>query len=326
MEFKLKYGIENIEITLPESTIVLKGKELPKKFNPEGFYNDFIEKIVPLVYRAKKIGIVVSDKSRRCNYPELLPIIEKALKEKSTNKKDITFFIAYGTHASQTDKESIVTYGEIYNKYRFIHHPSDLTTSYKYIGNTSKGTEVKVRKDILELDLIITVGSISFHYFAGFGGGRKLLFPGLASKDSILHNHRLFLDTKTKQLHSACKPGMMEGNPIAEDLKEIAGMLPQHIEVHGLLNGSGELIDTIIGDTYADLERACTIHKKNFKITYLEKYNIVIASAGGYPKDINFIQVHKAIHHASLFAKEGGKIIVFADHQCFSNPCFSPVN
>ena len=313
MEINLKYGNGIVNLSLPERADAFKSDELISQFDPENFYREFLQKIINRNLHAKKVAIVVADKSRRCNYPVLLPLIVKALRKTEVKNKDIRFFIAYGTHASQTESESLATYGDVFREYRFVHHSTNETTRYKDLGRTNRGTLIEIREDIFEHDLIVTIGAISFHYFAGFGGGRKLLFPGLASKNAILNNHRLFLDTQSKQLHAACRPGNLEDNPIAEDLKEIAGMLPKHIEIHGLMNENGALIDTLIGEEYVDFEKACIIHKKNFRVNDNKKYDVVIASAGGFPKDINFIQAHKAIHHASLFAKEGGKIIVLAE-------------
>lgn len=313
MKFDFKYGKGKKILDISGDIERITPGGLLKKNSLGGFKGSLAQRIEKENLAGKKIAIVVSDKSRRCHYPVLLQAIIEVLSEKGAIEEHITFYIAYGTHAAQGNDESIETYGDIFSKYKFIHHSSTCRGTFINLGKTTFGTEVKVRRDVIESDLIIAVGAISFHYFAGFGGGRKLLFPGLAAKEPILHNHRLFLDAEKKQLHKKCQPGNLKGNPIADDLKEIAEMLPGRIEVHGLLNEKGDLIDVLFGDDYSDFEQACKIHIENFQMPSAIKYDAVIASAGGYPKDINFIQVHKSIHHASLFTKEGGKIIVIAE-------------
>ena len=89
-------------------------------------------------------------------------------------------------------------YGKIYYKYTFIHHDCSDTGDMTTLGTTRRGTPVTLRRDVLQSTLLITFGAISHHYFAGFGGGRKLLFPGLAARESIYHNHSLFLNMKEK--------------------------------------------------------------------------------------------------------------------------------
>jgi len=83
------------------------------------------------------------------------------------------------------------------------------------LGTTTRGTEVKVNREILEKDVIVSFGAILHHYFAGFGGGRKLFFPGLAAYNSILHNHSLFLDFEERRLDPGCQSGQLAGHPLA---------------------------------------------------------------------------------------------------------------
>ena len=222
------------------------------------------------------------------------------------------FYIAYGTHPKQTDKESLRSYGETFKAYEFIHHDCHDESNFEMLGYTNSGTPIKIRKDILSTDLIITVGAISHHYFAGFGGGRKLIFPGLGSADAIYKNHSLFLDADKKHLHKACYAGNLKDNPLARDLKEYLKYMPNTIQIHGILNSKGELCQTHIGASYSDFERACEQHDKLYSVPVKKQYNAVLASAGGQPKDINFIQSHKAIHNASAFVKNGGTLYILA--------------
>lgn len=312
MNINLKYSTLTVQLAIPESSTVLQKKPIFSTFNPEKFKNNVSQKLNKNL-EGKKVAVVIADKSRRCAYPTLLPLLTGMLKEKGIAKNNITFYIAYGTHRKQTNKESVYTYGSLFHEYKFVHHNCTDATIFKNLGTTQLGTEITIRKDVLESDVIITLGAISYHYFAGFGGGRKLLFPGLASKEAILHNHRLFLDPQKKQLHKNCKPGNLTENPLSNDLLEISSLCPPHIEIHGLLNETGELADAWVGSSHSDFVKACEQHRKNYTVQTNKRYDVVLASAGGYPKDLNFIQAHKAIHHASLFAREGGKIIVFAE-------------
>ena len=170
-----------------------------------------------------------------------------------------------------------------------------------------------LQRRVLEHDLLITFGAILHHYFAGFGGGRKLLFPGLAAYESILHNHSLFLDFNTKTLAPGCQSGHLDNNPLALDLEEIESMLPPRLEIHAILNSHKQVCELYTGNNYKDFREACQAYDHYFRSTDDQLYDLVVASAGGYPKDINFIQAHKSIHNAASFVKNGGKLVIFTE-------------
>jgi len=258
-------------------------------------------------------GIVISDKTRLCDYPLYLPWLIEVLESEGASPENITFYIAYGTHPRQKEEESISSYGETFHRYRFIHHDCHEQATFRNLGTTSRGTSIKVRKDILNSSLIITFGAISHHYFAGFGGGRKLLFPGLAEIKAISHTHSLFLNFHNKKLEEGCQPGKLDGNPVAEDLKEIDDFLPERISIHGILNSKGKVCQLLFGKKYDDFESACRIHDSYFRSKSNGQFDMVIASSGGYPKDINFIQAHKSVHHSAAFVKDGGILIILAE-------------
>jgi nickel-dependent lactate racemase len=180
------------------------------------------------------------------------------------------------------------------------------------MGTTRRGTPVRIRKDILDADLVITFGAISHHYFAGYGGGRKLIFPGLGQQAAIYRNHSLFLDTKRRTLSAGCRSGRLAGNPLAEDLAEIEAYRPADLAIHGILDSHGTVCRLMTGNGVDHFRQACEGHGQNCEVATGDGYDMVAASCGGYPKDINLIQAHKAIHHAAAFVKDGGDLIVFA--------------
>jgi len=313
MNFNLKYGKQEFEFDFPDRTEVLTVKEPEYTINKETFCKSFSDTLPSDQNRYKNIAVIVSDKTRLCGYPEFLPWITEILAKKGASKESITFYIAYGTHAKQTEEESLNSYGGIYMNYRFVHHDSSDDSVFEIPGVTKRGTQVTIRKDILKSSLLITFGAISHHYFAGYGGGRKLLFPGLASRKAVYQNHGLFLDLKTRVLATGCQPGMLKGNPLAEDLEEIDQYLPSKISIHGILNNKGKVCQLTIGTGFKDFETACRIHDSYYRSAIHKQYDLVVASSGGYPKDINFIQAHKSVHHAAAFVKDGGNLIISSE-------------
>lgn len=313
MDMSLKYGKQQVLLSLPSQTVIPEYNEPKYSINNVGFTNELIRYLPEDKSRYNQVAIVVSDKTRLCGYPEYLPWLTEILIKKGAEKENISFYIAYGTHLKQTDTESISSYGSVFNEYRFVHHDCDDDSVFEICGATKRGTPVTIRKDILNCSMLITFGAISHHYFAAYGGGRKLIFPGLAARKAIYLNHGLFLDRETRSLAVECEPGKLEGNPLAEDLEEIDTFIPSKISIHGILNVSGKVCQLIIGNSYNDFVEACKINDGYYKYKFSGQFDLVVASSGGYPKDINFIQAHKSAHNAAAFVKDGGTLVILSE-------------
>jgi len=309
----LKYGSKEFSFTLPDQSDEIRHTEPVGEVDHGKFKRDLDSYLYSINRRITNVGIAVSDKTRLCQFPLFLPLITEVFLEYGLKKEDITFYIAYGTHPRQSEEECLNSYGEIYNEYRFVHHDARDEESLETLSTTSRGTQVKMNREILQQDLILTFGAILHHYFAGFGGGRKLLFPGLAGYDAILHNHSLFLDFKNGRLDPGCQSGHLDGNPLAMDLEEINEMIPPKLEIHGILNSKKEVREIHFGLHYEHFKEACTRYDHYFRTAGDKLYDLVVASAGGYPKDINFIQSHKSIHNAASFVKDGGTLVILAE-------------
>lgn len=316
MKITLQTGFDKLKFTIPGDCTSFSAGEIVREINRERFTRRLTELIKDFSITERPIipvAIVVADKTRLSELRKFLPWIEQSLTESPIPDFTLDFFIAYGSHPRQSESESREAYGDVYTDYTFIHHDSRSDT-FADFGTTTSGTRILINDKLFgEHDLVITFGSISHHYFAGFGGGRKLLFPGLAEYSSILHNHSLYLDFQNRSLQKNCRSGVLEGNPVAEDLEEIHRTLPPTIGIHTLLNSHGEVCRIEAGADYGSFEAACQAYSSCYKIHSREQFDLVIASAGGFPKDINFIQAHKSIHTASGFVKNGGKLILLAE-------------
>jgi len=309
----LRYGEQALSCTVPSGAHILSANEPIGQVEQARFIRE-CSALLPEKLPEGKIAIVVADKTRLCDYPLVLPWLIQLLVGRGASDAQIRFYIAYGTHARQTDGESLAAYGPLYNTYPFIHHQCVDKGQFIALGRTRRGTPVRILRELIDAGLIITVGAISHHYFAGYGGGRKLLFPGLGEQESIYLNHALLLDATVRSLSPACRPGQLEENPVAEDLEEIHHLLPSHLSIHGLLNSHGQLTALRCGNSYHHFLEACAEHDHNFRTKTQQRYPLVLASAGGFPKDINFIQAHKAINNSAAFVRDGGQLIMLA--QC----------
>ena len=309
---ELKIGSHQFGLLLPDVADILATREPQQTLTGKGFAADLAVALSPRSLHGRRVAVVVADKTRLCGYDRYLPILLDALEERGASKETISIYIAYGTHAAQSDDECRAAYGDEFSQYRFVHHDCTDDACFADKGTTRRGTPIRIRKDILDADLVITFGAISHHYFAGYGGGRKLIFPGLGQQAAIYRNHALFLDPARRTLSAGCRSGRLAGNPLAEDLAEIEACRPADLAIHGILDSHGTVCRLMVGNGVDHFRHACECHGQNCEFTTGDGYDMVVASCGGYPKDINFIQAHKAIHHAAAFLKDGGDLIVFA--------------
>ena len=308
----IPYGAEQLTLPLPASTKKLQVQEPQRQINPALFVERLNSFLAQNPLDLSRPVLVLADKTRLCGYPEYLPLLVNGLKQQGMDPASLKIIIGYGTHAPQSDEECRRAYGEGYDHYSFIHHDCELAEGFKEIGHTSRGTPIRFRRELLEASAIITMGAVSHHYFAGYGGGRKLIFPGCGERDAIYKNHGLYLDSHGGTIAKECQPGILDGNPLAEDLFEIEEKLPANLSIHGILDSHGGLCDLLFGCGRESFFQACELHGENCEVTS-PQFDTVIASCGGYPKDINFIQSHKAVHNAAMFVRDGGLLLIYGE-------------
>jgi nickel-dependent lactate racemase len=312
MEIQIPYGSNILEGVLPEEARTLTINEPELRLTPEYFKETLHNHLRKNTLNLTDTVVVVADKTRVCGYPTYLPLLVEVLEESGIEKECLRFIIAYGTHPRQSDGECLQCYGSTYNHYPFMHHNCRDINLFIDCGSTSRGTPIRHRRDILDASCVITMGPICHHYFAGYGGGRKLIFPGCGERESIYVNHSLYLDNQTRSLSTHCQPGVLPGNPIAEDLFEIEEKKPADLAIHGITNSHGQLSDIVVGAGKKSFVKACSIHGDLCESSSAT-FPVVIASCGGFPKDINFIQSHKAIHNATMFVEDGGTLIMYCE-------------
>jgi len=307
---EILYGLQRLSLQLPGQSTILNLAEINRRINPQQFRRRLENMLDRYPLDLSWPILVLADKTRLCGYPEYLPLLIEILENRGMRRDALQVIIAYGTHPAQSDKECLQAYGEIFHQLQFVHHDCE-NADFEENGITNRGTPIRVRRDLLEASCVITMGAICHHYFAGYGGGRKLIFPGCGERHAIYANHSLYLDQKEQQLTPSCQPGILENNPLAEDLFEVedGGRTPD-LAIHGILDSHGQLCDLLVGRGREDFLSACRQHGENCE-SQAGPFDYVIASCGGYPKDINFIQSHKAIHNAAMFVRDGGMLLLY---------------
>src|SRR6185369_5359630 len=134
----------------------------------------------------EKVVIVTSDITRYTGSEIYLPLLVERLNRQGIPDHDIEILIALGIHRKQTDHEHQKIVGPLYKRIRVVDHDCDNPAELVVVGNTSNGIEVSINRRAVEAERLILTGVIGFHYFAGFGGGRKALLPGIASRQACM--------------------------------------------------------------------------------------------------------------------------------------------
>ncbi|BAI81589.1 conserved hypothetical protein [Deferribacter desulfuricans SSM1] len=321
-KMKISYGKGFIDVNINKDydlyqlkidSAPLSGKEILERLDNEPIYS---ENLTYFIKHARKILFIVPDITRKSG----LQIFIKDLIEKiETFKKEFSIIFATGTHRKVTDEEKkwILT-EEVYNKYKhlLIDHDPDNMDNLVYFGKTKNGTPILLNKAYLEHDTIIPIASVSYHYFAGFGGGRKMILPGIAARKSALNNHKLVLDERNMRKHPLATTGNLKQNPVNDDIVEavmIARRGKFFFTINTILNDKGEIIDLTCGDLFMSHIEATERLKKYTMITANKKYDTIIVSCGGYPKDINMVQAQKSLDRVIPIAANNANIIFFAE-------------
>ncbi len=321
--YEFSYGKGMQTVDLPEEHIIydLHGKEVSVEADIAAAalkaLRDPIDSkpLADIVRPGDKIAIVVSDETRLCYTDQFLPVIIAELNANGIPDSDIDIVIATGTHREQTPEEDILVLGEeMVKRFRIHQHDCRDKENLVYKGTTSRGNKVYINKIVANADKIIATGAVTLHPMAGFGGGRKAIVPGVAGLETINHNHVLALAEKPGD---GCNPNVttakLEGNPFHEDLTECVEFVNPDFLVDVVLTSDGGLYEVVAGNWKTAFYKGCKDLLEISGIPITELADVVIASGGGYPKDINLYQGTKTHMNVEMAVKPGGIAIIMLE-------------
>ncbi|KAF0112535.1 MAG: hypothetical protein FD147_131 [Chloroflexi bacterium] len=260
----------------------------------------------PLVADSTKVVITINDKTRPVPNDLLFPPLLRELHRIGVKNANITFLIATGTHVPMQENEfHLLINKNIVSQYRILSHDCDDESNLVFKGISHFSTNIYVNKVFDDADIKIVVGDIEPHHFAGFSGGAKSAAIGVCGRNTINQNHSLLLDPR-------CFVGNYENNPLRQDIEEIGALIGVDLALNAILNEQKVIVKVFFGKPLDVIKEGVKVIRKKAFIKIDHKFDLVIASAGGYPKDINLYQAQKALTHASLFCKNGGTVILAA--------------
>lgn len=313
--YSLKYGRGTVNFGVPQNwqTRVLKHSE-PKPVDPQSILAQALENSIgslpfrDWVKQFKKLLVVVPDVTRYAGMERILPILfDEYLQGVNT---EIIF--ALGNHRKQNTEEMKGIVSEtVFSAVRCFDHDCFNNDILLSLGKTASGLEIKVNNALVNTGAAIITGSINFHYLAGYGGGRKSIFPGVAGYETILGIHKKVFREDALGKHDLAKSGTLAGNPMHEEIMEAVSLIktPLYL-INTVVDDKKNFLNIFAGDIRKAHLTGCSWYRKHFSVDIEERADVVIVSSGGFPKDINFIQSHKAIEHAMGAVKDNGVVIV----------------
>jgi len=317
MNVDLKWGKETVSLSIPDENVlaVLEPsggspvEDLPAevarllKYPTAG---PSLEEIVA-ANKPKTAAIIVNDMTRSTPSAEMLPPLLAELERLGVPASGITIVVATGTHRPMNDDETRQTVGNaVFSKYRVENHDCD-SPDLVDMGTLSTGNRFLVNRTVADADLRLAIGEVLLHYYAGFAGGRKSILPGVAGRETVMTNHRMMTAP-------GVGIGVVEGNVLSEEMVEA---VEKYCPLHFILNcvsDSSKHIVRVVGGHWHDAwrEGIKTFRQYNFA-PFNREADVVFLSAGGFPKDINMYQAHKALYMASRAVRPGGTMVFFAE-------------
>lgn len=254
--------------------------------------------------------ILVPDATRSASLPQVLPAVFERLDRAGVILDHATVLVACGTHPLVPEPEIRALVGPLPPGVALVQHEAKDAAALGWAGTLGTGLSVRLHRALLEADLVVAVSKVQHHYFAGFGGGPKLVFPGVSGYEEIQINHGRVLDLAATppRRHPGCEPGQLEGNPVAEEIAAAAALRPPDFAILLVDGEEGRPAWSAGGPLAATFPAACEQARSMFELSG-GPFDRIIVGAGGAPHDHTLIQAHKALDAACRFAAPGAEVV-----------------
>lgn len=314
MRVQLDYGNDGLMVDVPDGrTVVVTPRHLPALPDPAAALGAALATPTagpPLAARVRAgqhVAISICDVTRAQPRQRMLEAIFAALPQ--TRPEDVTILVATGTHRANSHDELVRMLGaDIVARYRVVNHDARDDASLALTGTTSRGVPIWLNRRWLEADVRITTGFVEPHFFAGFSGGPKMVAPGLAGLATtlVLHDARHIG-------HPSATWGITEGNPVHDDVREIAALTGVTFALDVALNRDQGITAVFAGDLAAEHAAACRHVRETAMAPVDTRFDVVVTTNSGFPLDQNLYQAVKGMSAAACIVATGGTILCAAE-------------
>ena len=317
MNIHIPYGKAELTLTLPPERVAAVLESKAHGYQAEAGEAELVRramaapvgtpKLQELARGKKNIVIIVSDHTRPVPTQVIAPLLLEEI-QKGSPQAQVTFLVATGLHRGTTEEELREKFGpDLYGKVRIVVHDCWNKESLVQLEKLPSGGELWLNKVAADADLLLAEGFIEPHLFAGFSGGRKSVLPGIVGDSTIRVNH-----CAEHIAHAKARVGMLEGNPIHEDMLHAARQAKLAYIVNVVIDAQKKVIGAFAGDVEQAHLQGCAFLQELAAVAAVPA-DIVVTTNGGYPLDQNIYQHVKGLSSAEATCKKGGVIIVCAD-------------
>ena len=313
MTVNLAYGSGHLPIEVPDDrTTVIEPTHIDGLADEKESVINALQKpigsqsLLDRISPATKICIAFTDLTRATPNDRIIPWLLEHLGGPNDN---ITLLNQLGTHRPNTreELETMLT-PEVVANYRVLNHEPENPKALVQVGTTADGTPALLNRHIVEADLRIITGFIEPHFFAGFSGGVKGIMPGCAGLETVMSNHG------AKNIGDPQATfGVTEGNPLWEELRDIALKTGPSFLLNVTLNEQRDITNVFAGDIIEAHKTGCVFVKKSAMQPVEQPFDIVVTTNSGYPLDLNLYQGVKGMSAGARVLKEGGTLILAAE-------------
>lgn len=264
------------------------------------------KRLSELAAGVSSVTIIVDDHTRPTPTARILPEVLAELFRARVPESAITILVATGMHRPPTAEElARIVPPEIAAHIRVVIHDCKDERALVEVGRARSGVPLKINRAVAEAGLVVAIGMIAPHPYAGFTGGAKSISPGVAGLETIVANHIL-------NVFPSAGPGQVAGNPVQEDIAHAGRAGKLAFVVNAVMSGANQVVDILAGDPFKVTEVGFERAREIYRATYPAKSDVAIVSCGGHPRDANLYLAVRAVKTANLVIRRGGYIVLVA--------------
>jgi nickel-dependent lactate racemase len=311
VKIDLPYGRDTIAVQVPSERLI--GAYLPRSLAPLCDPAEALREALShpvsgprlrdMAAKARRVAIAIEDATRPVPNSLLIDAVMAELQAGGISPQQVVVIVATGLHRPMTEEEMARALGCWSGVVACENHDANDPQRLTRLGTTSLGTEISVNRSFLEAGLRITTGDVEYHQFCGYGGGVKCVYPGLADAAAIRANHSRMDLPGT---------GPIDGNPVRREIDEVGRMAGVNFNISLAMDAEHGIVAVRAGDPNLSFRQACRFIDEMYAVEVPRRADLVIASPGGHPKDIDLYQSQKAIEEATRVVEPGGDVLVMA--------------
>jgi len=265
------------------------------------------KRLFEIVKPDSKVAIVVDVATRKTpSELMLLPLLAE-LNGAGVKDENITVVFGCGTYGAVKPEEALKLIGEeALKRLKTVSHDARAADLVNVGSTKTHGNKVLVNRVFMESDLRVLLGDVDLNYYAGYGGGRKGVLPGVCGEETIKQNHGMLVSANARS-------GNLADNPVHVDMTEAARLAKVDFIVNVVANRKGEVVKAFAGDLEAAFLEAVKLYDEMYRVTVDRRADIIVVSAGGHPSDVSLYEAYKGLDNALDVVKRGGVIILVAE-------------